>query len=312
MSLVVCAYFVIILTVQSQMILQPANEHIIEPRVVGGRKSAIRDYPYMVSLQVHNTHICGGSILSERMILTAAHCTEYFKSTLMKVEAGDTSLLYDNSRPRVINVIRHPQFSTSDVTKYDIALLKVDRNIGLDGRTKSAVKLVDKNYEVREGDDAVVAGWGATFSKLYSDTGEIPEYLFNHTDVEIEKKIVIETDESSKQIRVEKFLVTKRTGDLSVGHVSTYSKVNCISFSRIFDWNGHTCASGKKQDICNGDSGGPLMMGDYQVGIVSFSTSLDCSHEGNVVIYTDIAHYRDWIDKERKKLEGDEKPAHGT
>ncbi|KAJ8682411.1 hypothetical protein QAD02_018203 [Eretmocerus hayati] len=257
--------------------LQPGNEHIIQPRVIGGRKSAIRDYPFMVSLQVYNSHICGGSILSERIILTTSHCTRYFRSADIRIEAGDTSLLYDNSRPRVINVIRHPRFNTSNVTKYDIALLKVDRNIGLDGRTKSAVKLVDKNYEVREGDDAVVAGWGFTFSKLYSNTGEIPEYLLNHPDVEIEKKI-IDTDESGKKITVEKFLVTKRTGELRGGH----------------------------ENICNGDSGGPLILGNYQAGITSFSEPFDCSKKGYVAFYTKVAYYRDWIDETLKKLTSDE------
>ena len=43
-------------------------------RIVGGTEASIEEFPYQVSIQRLNHHICGGSILSQDWILTAAHC----------------------------------------------------------------------------------------------------------------------------------------------------------------------------------------------------------------------------------------------
>lgn len=47
----------------------------LDGRIVGGDVVDIVDYPYQISLQSGNSHICGGSIIGANYILTAAHCT---------------------------------------------------------------------------------------------------------------------------------------------------------------------------------------------------------------------------------------------
>lgn len=43
-------------------------------RIVGGENTTIEEHPYMVSVEQTGSHCCGGSILTNRYILSAAHC----------------------------------------------------------------------------------------------------------------------------------------------------------------------------------------------------------------------------------------------
>lgn len=48
---------------------------MLDGRIVGGKPTTIEDYPYQVSLQHRSSHVCGGVVISEDYVVTAAHCT---------------------------------------------------------------------------------------------------------------------------------------------------------------------------------------------------------------------------------------------
>ncbi|CAM5141165.1 unnamed protein product, partial [Natator depressus] len=104
-----------------------------DDRVVGGTDSFHGEWPWQVSLQVKlstQTHLCGGSIISNQRILTAAHCIYNLENPkIWRVYTGILKLSEINEDTPVFKVqeiIIHPQYVIAE-TGYDIALMKLDK-----------------------------------------------------------------------------------------------------------------------------------------------------------------------------------------
>ena len=95
-------------------------------RIVGGNK-APSPIPWQVHVHIkssdkENPHGCGGTIIDEKTIISAAHC--YYplsKNTIQFIEAGITKDLSENGQKlKVKDVIIHPSFDNSKtIGKYD-------------------------------------------------------------------------------------------------------------------------------------------------------------------------------------------------
>lgn len=108
-------------------------------RVVNGTDADIENYPFMVSIRVGTSHNCGGSILNERWILSAAHCSG---ST---VEVGTDRLGQGRSIP-VTGWVRHEGYNAFTL-EHDIAVVELAEAISF-GPKSRPVSLPEAMYEV--------------------------------------------------------------------------------------------------------------------------------------------------------------------
>jgi len=82
----------------------------LQPRITDGEEATPGEFPYQVSVRwgsspfIPFNHICGGSIIHERFILTAGHCV--MKIGKLKVFAGKHRLLEDESTQQEIDVVK--------------------------------------------------------------------------------------------------------------------------------------------------------------------------------------------------------------
>ncbi|KAF2887921.1 hypothetical protein ILUMI_18252, partial [Ignelater luminosus] len=158
-----------------------------EERIFGGTKTTIEQFPWLVLLEsTNNDFTCGGSLINNRYVLTAAHCVgedivsvrlgEYNLEKDKDCEGDDTPGFEYCADP-VVNVeveerIVHGSFDSHDRNAYgDIALLRLKKEVNYTKFIQPIClphfsELTTKNFE---GKKAVIAGWGRTEKKWESD-----------------------------------------------------------------------------------------------------------------------------------------------
>lgn len=287
---------------QGGVISNPATHNLLpdesicgqsnEDRIVGGEVTELDEYPWLALLEYRKPRgsgfYCGGVLINERYVLTAAHCVkgkDLPKTwTLSSVRLGEynTSSRQDCVDHGFNNVecsddpidvpvderIAHESYNPYDNNQYhDIALLRLARSVSFTSYIKPICLPPQDDLEgdtLDVGKSMWVAGWGKTENKSESDV---------KLKVKVPVKSISECTPRYKQAGVK----------LATGQI---------------------CAGGEKgKDSCRGDSGGALMTVEtnrrgnnnwYAAGVVSFGPS-PCGTPGWPGIYTRVAKYTNWI-----------------
>ncbi|XP_039946858.1 transmembrane protease serine 2 isoform X2 [Hirundo rustica] len=134
-------------------------------RIVGGSGAVLGQWPWQVSLHVQGTHVCGGSIITPRWIVTAAHCVEGRLSDphSWKVYAGilnQDEMLF-RSGYRVQQIISHPYYDT-DSKDNDVALMKLETPLSFT-ETVRPVCLPNPGMMFQPNQQCWISGWGAEY-----------------------------------------------------------------------------------------------------------------------------------------------------
>ncbi|XP_019876792.1 trypsin-7-like [Aethina tumida] len=166
-------FLVVFLAVAAVALAAPKAQQktipLIDGRIIGGEDADIADYPYQISLQYYGSHICGGSIIGSKWVVTAGHCTDGFSASALSIRAGSS---IRGSGGQVINVSKvhhNPQYDSYKID-YDISVLELASDITV--ANASPVALPEPNAEIVVGSTAVITGWGTT-----SEGGSLPSQL---------------------------------------------------------------------------------------------------------------------------------------
>uniref|UniRef100_A0A1I8NZT7 Peptidase S1 domain-containing protein n=1 Tax=Stomoxys calcitrans TaxID=35570 RepID=A0A1I8NZT7_STOCA len=138
-------------------------------RIVNGNSANERQFPYQVSLRYHGYHICGGSILSQNYVVTAAHCVKNNPAWTLTIRAGSRLVNSGGQVVRVSEVKIHPSYRNFG---NDIALLKLSQPVKFNDTVK-AIALARKAPP--SGAAVLTSGWGR-LGKSIPNTPRVLQY----------------------------------------------------------------------------------------------------------------------------------------
>jgi len=231
-------------------------------KIVGGQETEENEYPWQVGIATPDyTPFCGGSIIGEKEILTAAHCTAGKTPGDLEVLVGSHNIMDGSSGTRVTvcAINDHPNYD-ADTVENDYSVLTLCMSLSFT-KNVSPVCLPNSGDGVMfEGKDHVVTGWGATSS------GGSGSFLLKETTVK-----------------------TMTNNECCTGT----NQYGCGQITDVM-----MCAANPGTDSCQGDSGGPLVYyqgnANYvQTGVVSFGTG--CADPRYPGVYARVSKVMPWI-----------------
>lgn len=241
--------------------------------IVGGEAAKPGEFPHQALLGYPDDSApegykfdCGGSLISERFVLTAAHCFAQGYPTIVRLAEHSLQDEYDNQIDfEIEQSFRHPQYKFKSAYN-DIALIKLDQDVRLSKLIRPACLWTGSDFNVSS---VIATGFG-----LNDTVGDKADIL---------QKVML--DFLDRDQCVEKYGKQKKFAQ------GVLDSQLCIGSLR----------GGK--DTCQGDSGGPVQVitepkgCTYHILGVTSTALSGCGIGQSAAIYTRVSSYIDWIEK---------------
>ncbi|XP_027519591.1 transmembrane protease serine 6 isoform X3 [Corapipo altera] len=231
-------------------------------RIVGGLNSVEGEWPWQASLQVRGRHICGGTLIADRWVVSAAHCFQDERLASPSIWTVYLGKYFQNATShtevsfKVIRLFLHPYYE-EDSHDYDVALLQLDHPVIISPLIQP-ICLPAPSHFFEPGLHCWITGWGAL-----KEGGHISNIL---------QKVDVQLIQQNICSEAYHYMITPR--------------MLCAGYYK-----------GKK-DACQGDSGGPLACKEpsgrwFLAGLVSWG--MGCARPNHYGVYTRITQVLGWI-----------------
>ncbi|XP_077359587.1 transmembrane protease serine 9-like [Festucalex cinctus] len=230
-------------------------------KIIGGDVVSEGSWPWQASVQSFGSHVCGGTLINEEWVLTAAHCFTSTSTVGWSVSLGRRNLegIEPNEVTRSVDtIILHPFFDNL-IFNNDIALLRLSSVVEFNAYVRP-VCLAANSSMFNNGTDSWVTGWGS-----------------------IREGVPLPSPKTLQQVGVP--VVGNKQCTCLIGAGLVTDNMICAGFLE----------GGK--DACQGDSGSPMVSQQdsiwIQSGIVSYGYG--CGRANNPGVYTRVSIYQSWI-----------------